>query len=264
MMRVDLNGKVSVVTGAGGGIGKAIALMLAGNGADVVVNDVNEAGAQATRDEIIAMGRRSRVVIADVGETEQVKEMVDQTIDEFERIDILINNAGINRGRVPIHLFEEDDWSQTLKTDLDGVFHCSKAVAAHMVEAGSGKIVNIASVAGVVPLRLQSAYVAAKAGVINLTRGMALELGPHNINVNAVAPGSTLTEGTKGLFYSQEARFSDQAQRLLDHIPLGRPAVPEDIAHAVTFLASEAAGYITGNILVVDGGWTAGGYARDF
>lgn len=263
-MRVDLNGKVSLVTGAGNGIGKAIALLLATNGADVVVNDINEAGAQATRDEILALGRKSFVAIADVGESKQVGRMVEQAIDTFGHIDILVNNAGINRGRVPIHLFQEDDWSQTLKTDLDGVFLCSKAVAAHMIQAGSGKIVNIGSVAGLIPLRLQSAYVAAKAGVINLTRSMALELGPHNINVNAVAPGSTLTEGTKSLFYSQEAEFQEKAKSLLAHIPMGRPGTPEDIAHAVLFLASEEAGYVTGCTLVVDGGWTAGGYARDF
>ena len=266
MMKVELNGNVSLVTGAGNGIGKAIALLFARNGADVIVNDIDEAGAQGTCDEIVATGRRSAVAIADVGERSQVEQMVRQAIEAFGRIDVLVNNAGINvsKGRVPIHQYQDDDWRGVMSTDLDGVFLCSRAVAVHMVSAGKGRIINIGSVAGLVPLRLQSAYVAAKAGVLNLTRSMALELAPHNITVNAIAPGSTLTEGTKALFYSEEAEYQQRANSLLSHIPLGRPGTPEDIAHAALFLASEGANYVTGSILVVDGGWTAGGYVRDW
>ncbi|MDP3064946.1 MAG: SDR family NAD(P)-dependent oxidoreductase, partial [Chloroflexota bacterium] len=183
------------------------------------------------------------------------------------RVDILVNNAGINlprEGRQPIHQYHDENWHKVLRTDLDGTYLVSRAITPHMVEAKRGKVVNIASVAGLVPLRLQSAFVSAKAGVVNLTRSMALELAPHNVNVNCVAPGSTLTEGTRQLFYSDVAEYQEQAKSLLSHIPMGRPATTDEIAYAVLFLVSDEASYITGVALVVDGGWTAGGYARDF
>jgi NAD(P)-dependent dehydrogenase (short-subunit alcohol dehydrogenase family) len=132
-----------------------------------------------------------------------------------------------------------------------------------MLPQKSGRIINIASVAGLVPLRLQCPFVAAKAGVVNLTRAMALELGPRGILVNCIAPGSVLTEGTRQLFYGEGGKFKDSVQRLLDHIPLGRPGTPEEIAHAALFLAAPESSYVNGHILTVDGGWTAG-YTRDF
>lgn len=267
MMKVDLHDKVALVTGAARGIGKAIALLFARNGAHVAVNDIDESEGAKTSEEIEAMGRRSVLFAADVAEASEVEKMVEQVINTFGRIDILVNNAGIivgQEGRVPIHQYRDGDWHRVVTTDLDAVFLCSRAVSRHMVEARSGKIINIGSTAGLVPLRLQSAYVAAKAGVLNLTRSMALELAPYNINVNAIAPGSTLTEATKALFYSDEAEQKERARSLLSHIPLGRPAMPEDIAYAALFLASGEAGYITGSTVVVDGGWTAGGYARDW
>ena len=133
-----------------------------------------------------------------------------------------------------------------------------------MIRQKSGRIINIASVAGLVPLRLQSPFVAAKAGVVNLTKSMALELGPQGILVNGLAPGSILTDGTKKLFYGEDGKFKDSVQRLLDHVPLGRPGTPEEIAHAALFLAAPESSYINGHVLVVDGGWTAGGFVRDF
>jgi len=262
-MRVDLEGRVAIVTGSGRGIGRAIALSFAENGANVVVNcytRVSEGMDVAT--EIEELGRKSLFVKANVTDSEQVNEMMRQAIKTFGRIDILANNAGINvliEGRVPIHDFSEADWDRIIDVDLKGVFLCSKAAAQQMIKQGGGKIINISSVAGIVPLRNQSAYVAAKAGVINLTRAMALELAPHGINVNAIAPGSTLTEATKVLFYSDP----EKAEKTLSHIPLKRPAEPKDIANAALFLASEDANYITGSVLVVDGGWLAG-YARDW
>jgi len=267
MMKVDLAGKRAIVTGAARGIGKATAAVLAANDADLALNDVDAAELEKTVEEIGSTGARARAFVADVGDSHQVHRMVDEIADYFNGIDILVNNAGINlprSGRAPIHEYKDDNWRKVLKTDLDGVYYCSRAVTPHMVAAGKGKVVNIASIAGLVPLRLQSAFVAAKAGMLNLTRSMAIELGEHNINVNAIAPGSTLTEGTRSLFYSDEAEYQEQANRLLAHIPMGKPASVEDIAYAVLFLCSEEAGYITGSTLVVDGGWTAGGFVRDF
>jgi len=266
-MRIDLAGRVALVTGAARGIGKAIATVLAQNGAHLALNDIDADELEKTADEIRSAGARVQTFVADVGNSQEVRRMVEDVTKHFKNIDILINNAGINlprSGRAPIHEYDDDNWRKVLTTDLDGVYFCSRAVTPHMVAAGKGKVVNIASVAGLVPLRLQSAFVAAKAGMLNLTRSMAIELGEHNVNVNAIAPGSTLTEGTESLFYSEEAEYREQANRLLAHIPMGRPASVEDIAHAALFLCSDEAGYITGSTLVVDGGWTAGGYARDF
>lgn len=267
MMRVDLDGKVAMVTGAARGIGKSIALVFASNGADLALNDIDGSELEKTAEEVRALGRRVETCVADIGDEAHVGRMAEQFIGSFGRIDILVNNAGINlprSGRAPIHEYDFDNWRKVLRTDLDGTYLVSRAITPHMVKARKGRVINIASIAGLVPLRLQSAFVSAKAGVVNLTRSMALELAPHNVSVNAVAPGSTLTEGTRSLFYSNEAEYREQARSLLAHIPMGRPATTEDIAYAVLFLASDEAGYITGTTLVVDGGWTAGGYVRDF
>jgi len=267
MMKVDLDGRVALVTGAARGIGKSIALVLANNGADLALNDIDGSEMEKTAEEIRALGRRVETCVTDIGDEAQVGRMAEQFIGSFGRTDILVNNAGINlprSGRAPIHEYEFENWRKVLRTDLDGTYLVSRAITPHMVKAQKGRVVNIASIAGLVPLRLQSAFVAAKAGVVNLSRSMALELAPHNISVNAIAPGSTLTEGTRSLFYSDEAEYQEQARNLLSHIPMGRPASTDDIAYAVLFLASDEAGYITGTTLVVDGGWTAGGYVRDF
>ena len=194
-----------------------------------------------------------------------IRERIDELTRTLGRLDILVNNAGVNtlKHRVTIDEFPREEWDRILDVDLNGVFQMSQTAARVMKAQRSGKIINIASIAGLVPLRLQSAFVAAKAGVINLTRAMALELGPHGILVNAVAPGSTLTEGTKALFYGDDGMFRDSVRQLLAHIPLGRPARTEEIAHAVLFLAAPESSYVHGHVLTVDGGWTAG-YTRDF
>src|SRR6185437_9804631 len=157
---------------------------------------------------------------------DQMERVAGQVLEHAGRIDILVNNAGINtaRDRVPIHQFSLDDWHRILQVDLTGVFVTSRAVVPAMLKNPGGRIVNISSIAGLVPLRLQSAYVAAKAGVVNLTRSMALELGPRGILVNAVAPGSTLTRGTEALFYGPDGTYNEKAASLIAHIPLGRPA----------------------------------------
>jgi len=151
-----------------------------------------------------------------------------------------------------------------MSVDLRGLFLISRAVARLMIEQGGGRIVNISSVMGVVPARLQCAFTAAKAGVIQLTRSMAIELAPQNILVNCVAPGSTLTEGTEKLFYGGETAMSESTKRMLAHVPLGRPGTVDEIAHSILFFVAPESGYITGQTLCVDGGWTAGGFFRDF
>jgi 3-oxoacyl-[acyl-carrier protein] reductase len=187
-------------------------------------------------------------------------------LDRYGKLDILVNNAGIGtdpQDRVDISKVATEQWDRLLRVDLTGVFLMSRAAAAPMIARKTGRIINIASVAGLVPFRLQSAYVAAKAGVTNLTKSMALELAPHGILVNAIAPGSTETDTWRA--WIKDASSEQQAlhARLLQHIPLGRPAKPEEIAHAALFLAAPDSSYITGHVLTVDGGWTAG-YSRDF
>ena len=196
----------------------------------------------------------------------QVQQVIEQAVTDHGSLDILVNNAGINtlEHRVTIDKFPREEWDRILDVDLNGLYEVSRAGARVMKRQKSGRIINISSIAGLVALRLQSAFVAAKAAVVNLTRAMALELAPDGILVNAIAPGSTLTDGTKELFYGDDGKFKESAQRLLDHIPLGRPAEVEEIAQAALFLADPDNSYMPGQVLVVDGGWTAGGYIRDF
>ena len=260
-MRSDLSGKVSLVTGAARGIGQAIADRLAANGSRVVYSDVDAEGAR------LAAGRTEGAMglALDVTRPDEISEVIDRVVREWGSLDIVVNNAGINSivHRVTIDEYPRSEWDRILAVDLTGLYEVSKAAARVMRAQGSGRIINIASIAGLVPLRLQCAYVAAKAGVVNLTRAMALELGPHGILVNGIAPGSTLTEGTRRLFYGEDGTFREHVQRMLDHVPLGRPGTTDEIAVAALFLADPENSYMNGHIIVVDGGWTAG-YARDF
>ncbi|MGA2665934.1 MAG: SDR family NAD(P)-dependent oxidoreductase [Nitrososphaerales archaeon] len=258
---IDLRGKTAIVTGAGSGIGRAIALLFAEAGANVSVPDLNLEGARETVSLVKAMGGRAIAMATDVTGAKDVQEMVRATLDEFGRIDVLVNNAGINtKHRVPFYEQPEEDWLRVIEVDVKGTWLCSKTVSLEMMKSkGGGRIVNIASTAGIAPLRLQSNFVAAKAGVIQLTAAMAMELAPHGIAVNCVAPGSTLTEGVKRGLYSDPA----WAEKMVRYIPLGRGAEPREIAQGVLFLSSDLASYITGETLVVDGGWTAGAQVRD-
>ena len=264
-MKVNLNEQVAIVTGGANGIGRAIVQRLIENDAHVVIVDIDgEAGEQAV-EEVVAAGGTCISLVGDVSNPEQMEGMVEQVMARFGQINILINNAGINTrsDRVPIHEYSLEDWHRIVDIDLTGVFVTSRAVIPEMLKSPGGRIVNISSIAGLVPLRLQCAYVAAKAGVASLTRAMAVELGAQGILVNAVAPGSTLTRGTKALFYGPDGAYTENAESLLSHIPLGRPGETEEMAHAVLFLVAPESSYITGTILTVDGGWTAG-YVRDW
>ena len=260
-MQVELSGQVALVTGAARGIGKAIADAMAQNGARVFYADIDRAEAERSA----SAWASATPAQMDVTNTDQVRAVTNEVVDQFGRIDILVNNAGVNTlaHRVPIDQFPQEEWDRIVGVDLTGLYIVSKAVVPVMRSQGSGRIINVASVVGLVPLRLQSAFVAAKAAVINLTRSMAIELGSEGILVNAIAPGSILTEGTKQLFYGADGKFKDSVNRLLEHIPLGRPGTTEEVAHAALFLAAPQASYVNGAILTVDGGWTAG-YAREF
>jgi NAD(P)-dependent dehydrogenase (short-subunit alcohol dehydrogenase family) len=253
-MKVELTGQVALVTGAARGIGRAIADTLAANGARVVYSDIEA--------PVSVNGTAKALNVTDEAQSERV---VAEIVQEFGRLDILVNNAGVNtlKHRVNIDQFPTEEWDRIVAVDLKGVYLVSKAAARAMRERKFGRIINIASVGGLVPLRLQCAFVAAKAGAVNLTKAMALELAPYGILVNGVAPGSILTDGTKQLFYGADGLFKDGVKQMLAHIPLGRPGLPEEVAHVVLFLAAPESSYINGHILTVDGGWTAG-YMREF
>jgi 3-oxoacyl-[acyl-carrier protein] reductase len=261
-MKVDLAGRFALVTGAARGIGRSIADTLVANGATVAYADIDF----ATVKQSAAGAPGSLAVEIDISDEQSVESALMKVLEQFGRLDILVNNAGVNtaKHRVNIDEFPREEWERIVKIDLTGTFLVSRSAARVMLKQKNGRIINIASVLGVVPARLQCAFTSAKAGVVHLTRTMAIELGEHGILVNCVAPGSTLTEGTKQLFYSENAAEKDRAKRVLSHIPLGRAGTVEEMAHAVLFFAAPESGYITGQTLCVDGGWSAGGFFRDF
>lgn len=242
-----LNGKVAIVTGASRGIGRAIALAMAGAQADIVVNYAGRAdAAEETAEAIRKIGRRALVYKADVSDTQQVQQMVDTTLAEFGKVDILVNNAGITRDNLILRM-KEEDWDTVMAVNLKSAFNTIKAVARPMVKARHGRIINVSSVVGLHGNPGQANYAAAKAGLIGLTKTMAKELGPRNITVNAVAPGFIMTDMTEHL--NAEAK-----EKLTSAIALNRLGAPEDVASMVAFLASDFCGYITGQVIGVDGG----------
>ena len=242
-----VDGRIALVTGASRGIGRAVALALAAEGADVAVNYAgSEKAAQEVAEAIRAMGRRALVVQADVSDAEAVQKMVAAVTSEFGRIDILVNNAGITRDGLLMRM-KDEDWEAVLKTNLTGVYNCTKAVAKGMMKQRYGRIINMTSVVGVTGNAGQANYAAAKAGVIGLTKSTAKELGSRAITANAIAPGFIESDMTAGLPEKNK-------QEMAAAIPLGKFGQPADVAQAVVFLASDWASYITGQTLHVDGG----------
>jgi len=241
-----LEGKVAVVTGGGRGIGREIALLFASEGADVAICDVDLSIAQETQKEIEAMGRRSMSFETDVTDFKKVEEMTHLILDNLKRVDILVNNAGITRDNLLVRMSEED-WDKVLAVNLKGVFNGTKAASKVMMKQRSGKIINIASIIGIMGNAGQANYAASKGGIISFTKSVARELASRHVNANAVAPGFIQTAMTDKL-------KPEQRDAMLTNIPLNRLGNPSDVAQACLFLASSDSDYITGQTLVVDGG----------
>ena len=263
-LKVDLSDKIAVITGSTSGIGKAMAGVFAENGATIIVTGLGEEAGAGVAGGIRAAGGKAEYIFADVSEQGSVESMIGAVLDGYGKIDILVNNAGINIGmdeRGPIHEFPDEMWHKIIAVDLDGVYYCSKAALRNMTKNGYGRVINIASVVGTVPLRNQSAFAAAKAGVINLTKAMAIELAPFGITVNVIIPGSI---GVQAMYSEKTGMYADgRYESIMSHIPLHRPGTPEDISYGALYLASDAASYVTGSALTIDGGWTCG-FSRDW
>jgi len=241
-----LEGKVAAITGSARGIGKAIAVLFAKEGAKVVVSDVDDEAGKRTTEEIRGIGCEAIYVHCDVSDPRDAEGLVKAALDAFGALDILVNNAGITRDALLVRM-KDEDWQRVLSINLTGVFNCTRAAARAMMKRRSGCIINISSVAGIVGNVGQANYSASKAGVIGLTKSAAKELARWGIRVNAIAPGFIMTEMT--------AKLPEQErEKLLSTIPLGFPGEPEDVAKAALFLASDAARYITGQVIQVDGG----------
>jgi 3-oxoacyl-[acyl-carrier protein] reductase len=238
--------QVALVTGSGRGIGRAIALALAEAGANLVINDVDAASGEATVADLQALGREAMFHGANVVDGAEVEAMVEAIMERFGRLDLLVNNAGVTRDGLLLRM-KDDQWDLVLDVNLKGAFHCTRAAARPMMKARGGRIINIASVAGITGNAGQANYSASKGGLIALTKTTALELAGRGVNCNAVAPGFIETAMTQQL--SEEVRAG-----WLERIPLGRGGTPEDVAAAVVFLAGPASSYMTGQVLVVDGG----------
>ncbi len=244
---MELDGRVAIVTGAGLGIGRATALKLANDGAKVVVNDVVSENGSKTVELIRSSGGDAIFVQADISKWSEAERMIAETVKAFGTLDILVNNAGITRDKL-LRDMEEEDWDKVLNINLKGAFNCCKFAVPHMVENNYGKIVNLSSRAHLGNPG-QANYSSSKAGIIGLTKSLALELGRFNINVNAVAPGMVDTEGVRS-----HPKYEMIVERALKITPLRRIGKPEEIANVIHFLVTDAASYITGEVIHVTGG----------
>lgn len=248
---LDVKGKVAVVTGSSKGIGFGMAQGLAYYGADLVIMSRNIDEAKAAADEVKELGGNAIAVKCDVTKKEDVQNLVQVVMDEFGRIDILINNAGMNI-RKPLVEYEEEEYDKVINTNLKGIFLMGQAVAKVMMEQKSGKIINISSIFGGVAMANQAAYASSKGGINQLTKVMAMELAPYNVNVNAIAPAYIKTPMTTG-WLSDKERLNE----ILASTPIGRIGELGDLVGPAVFLSSDASSFITGHILYVDGGWLA-------
>jgi gluconate 5-dehydrogenase len=249
-----LEGRAAVVTGAGRGLGRAMALGLSQAGADVMLVDVNADDLTAVEAEIGDAGRRAATAIVDVGDEQQVQSCVTETVRRFGGLHVLVNNAGVT-SRSPFEDLPRDDWERVVRVNLTGTYLCCKHAARAMMAQGGGSIVNVASMSGLVGNRGgdNSHYCATKGGVIALTRSLAVEWAEHRIRVNTLAPGYCVTPMTDRLKERDPGFYAE----LIDRVPLGRFGTGQDVAGAVVYLASEAAAYVSGCVLVVDGAYTA-------
>lgn len=249
---MKLKNKVALITGSGSGIGKAIAICFAKEGADVILNDVDSDILLPVAKDIRSLGRKCEVQAADVSDYNSVLKMVDAAIKEFGHIDILVNNAGVT-SRTPARELTPDIWGKVININLTGVFLCSLAVGKYMIERQQGNIINISSMAGIAAIPNDLPYVASKHGVIGITRGLAIEWAKHNVRVNCICPGLTVTPMVEKMQAKEPALLAERAER----IPMGRPSTVDDQARAAVFFASEDSSYITGHIMPVDGGMSA-------
>jgi len=245
-MKLVLENKVAVITGAGRGIGRAIALAMARAGSDVVCCDLNKENAEKVAAEVVALGRRSWVQSVDVSDWEAVSTAAEKALEMAGHVDILVNNAGVTRDELLMRMSSED-WDLVLDINLKGAFHWTKALTRAMLKQRGGRIINIASVVGLTGNAGQANYAASKAGLVGFTKSVARELASRNVTCNAIAPGFIKTDMT--------SKLSGEVQEaLLKKIPLGRLGEAEDIAGVAVFLGSDAASYVTGQVIVVDGG----------
>ena len=249
--KFSLEGKTALVTGASRGLGQRIAIALAEAGADVACHSRTDGGAGAAVKGVQDLGRKAIAVVGDVAERNVPARLAEEVLEKFGKIDVLINNAGMIR-RSPAVDFSEDDWAAVIEVNLSSVFRLSQAVGRHMIEQGSGKIVNIASLLSFQGGITVPAYTASKSGVAGLTKALANEWAKHNVNVNAIAPGYMETDNTAAL-RADETRN----RQILERIPAGRWGDANDLSGAAVFLSSAASDYMQGHILVVDGGWMA-------
>ncbi len=253
-MDKQFEGKVALITGAGSGIGRATALALAADGAKVVVSDINVAGGEETVSLVTAAGGDAHFVKADVAAAAEVDAMVQETVGRYGRLDFGINNAGISGGWARVSEYPLDEWHQVLGINLSGVFYCMRSQLPYMLEQGGGVIVNVSSVAGLTGLAMAAAYTASKHGVVGLTKAAALEYARKNIRVNAVCPVFTKTPMVEAMF-ELDPTFEEKLKR---SIPMRRYGTPEEVADAIRWLCSDAASFMTGHALPLDGGIMAG------